>query len=143
MLDSDNNFQIVGEEIDLGWATNTRMKMSYNGKLFALLTKTQSNQTLKIYKMDENIAKIPGHIRKQPDYEFEGGLRQGQLDIGFIDNMKFDNNDKYFIGCGPYNLFIFELETEIYEIYNLPLLEYDFIFHMRFESLENEDRYRC
>jgi hypothetical protein len=95
--------------------------------------------------MNENIAKIPNHIKKGPDYEYKGGLLKGELDIGFIENMKFDNNDKYFIGVGPYNLFIFELESEKIEIFSLPLLEYDFIFHMRFESYDegSEDKYRC
>ena len=89
--------------------------------------------------MDENVAKIPDKVRGTPDVQYEGGLNTGQKDLSFINSMKFDNNDKYFIGCGKYNLFIFEIETQTEEIYSLPMLEYDFIFHIRFESLENSE----
>jgi len=128
---------MVGEEIDLGIATETKIKMSYDGKLMAMFTNTVSEQILKIYSMDENVAKIPNNMTKSPDVMYKGGLLKGQKDIGFIKSMKFDNKDKYFIGCGPYNLFIFEISTQEMEIYNLPLLEFDRIFHIRFESLED------
>jgi hypothetical protein len=53
------------------------MKMSYDGKLLALFTKTSTHQTLKIYKMDENPAKIPGILNKSPYIEYNAGLLKG------------------------------------------------------------------
>lgn len=40
-LDSDKNFQVVGEEIELGQAKQTMIKLSYCGRKLAIFTKCE------------------------------------------------------------------------------------------------------